>query len=181
MGGGEPFTARDGLRIAAAVLFGAVVLAVVVLTLGTLKRLVRAAAPALTDLPGGGWTAGAVLGLLSVAGWAGGVWCAAPERSRGRRAYAVAGAVCRALSFGPALLVLGALPGRTCSSGSAVCAYIPGTGGVFVMYAVTVGVAVRLRYRGRRTRTKARRAERQARLRRLRKKGRGKSRAARTR
>jgi uncharacterized integral membrane protein len=175
------FRARDGWGIAGGVLFLAVLLAVLLLVFGVLKRIVRATAPVLVDLPGGGWTVGGVLGLLSVAGWAGGAWFSSPERNRartrpGRAGYAVGGAVCWTAGFGALMYVLGALPGRNCRSDAAMCAYIPGTGSALLAYAVTVAVAGWLSYRRYRTVTQTRQAQERARLKRLRKKGKGKSR-----
>ncbi|OQR60098.1 hypothetical protein B6E66_31025 [Streptomyces maremycinicus] len=178
------FRPRDGWGLAGGVLFLVAVLAVLLSALGLWRWFVRVTAPALVDLPGGGWTAGALLGLLSVAGWAGGAWCSAPERNPGgggvpaRIGLATGGAVCWTVAFGAAMYVLGALPGRNCRSGGAMCAYIPGTGSAFLSYAVTAVLLGVLRHRLHATAAAARRAEERARTRRLRKKGRGRSRAA---
>ncbi|MFF8969877.1 hypothetical protein [Streptomyces sp. NPDC014995] len=178
------FRARDGWGIAGGVLVAALLLVVLLSVLGVLKRIVRATAPLLVDLPGGGWAAGGVLGLLSLAGWAGGGWFSARERKRapgtrtGRAGFAVGGGVCWTVGFGAAMYVLGALPGRNCRSGAAMCAYIPGTGGVLLAYAATVAVGGWLWYRRYRTATDTHRAQERARLKRLRKKGKGKSRSA---
>lgn len=181
------FRSRAGWGIAGGVLFLAALLAVLLFAMGLWKWFVRLTAPALVDLPGGGWTAGAVLGLLSVAGWAGGTWFSSPERNRdrdrtrpARAGLAIGGAVCWTVAFGAPMYVLGALPGRNCRSGSAMCAYIPGTGGAFLSYAATAALLGGLWYRWRGTVTAARRAEERARMRRLRKKGKGRSRAARS-
>ncbi|WP_327317147.1 hypothetical protein [Streptomyces sp. NBC_01235] len=189
---GIRFRARDGWGVAGGVLFLAVLLGVLLAAMGLWKWFVRMTAPALVDLPGGGWTVGVVLGLLSVAGWAGGAWFSAPERNRARTgpartgpartgraiAGAIAGALCWTVAFGAPMYVLGALPGRNCRSGATMCAYIPGTGSALLAYAVTASLLGWLWYRRRGAVTAARRAERQARLKRLRKKGKGKSRAA---
>ncbi|WP_327184520.1 hypothetical protein [Streptomyces sp. NBC_01334] len=180
------FRSRAGWGIAGGVLFLAALLAVLLFAMGLWRWFVRLTAPALVDLPGGGWTAGAVLGLLSVAGWAGGAWFSSPDRNpdRGRTGparvgLAIGGAVCWAVAFGAPMYVLGALPGRNCRSGATMCAYIPGTGSAFLSYAATAALLGRLWYRRRGTVTAARREEERARMRRLRKKGKGRSRAAR--
>ncbi|MGW0874310.1 hypothetical protein ACWD3Z_28075 [Streptomyces sp. NPDC002740] len=182
----SPARSRAGLGIAGGVLFLAVLLAVLLFAMGLWRWFVRVTAPALVDLPGGGWTAGAVLGLLSVAGWAGGAWFSSPERDRergrtgpARVGSAIGGAVCWTVALGALMYVLGALPGRNCRSGDAMCAYIPGTGSVFLAYAATAALLGWLRYRRRGTVTAARRAQERDRMRRLRKKGGGRSRAAR--
>ncbi|MFI5475167.1 hypothetical protein ACIA6D_33800 [Streptomyces cacaoi] len=197
------FRARAGWGIAGGVLFLAALLAVLLFAMGLWRWFVRATAPALVDLPGGGWTAGAVLGLLSVAGWAGGAWFSSPDRNRDRDrkpdrnpdqnpdrnrgrvgparvGLAIGGAVCWTVAFGALMYVLGALPGRNCRSGATMCAYIPGTGSAFLAYAATAALLGWLWYRRRGTVTAARRAEERARMRRLRKKGKGRSRAARS-
>ncbi|MDR6980520.1 hypothetical protein J2X68_007260 [Streptomyces sp. 3330] len=205
--------ARTGWGVVGGVLFLVTLLAVLLSAMGLWRWFVRVTAPALVDLPGGGWTAGALLGLLSVAGWAGGAWCSSPDRDRtqgrtqgpgrdrsrsqgqardeaqgpqrgrsgGARAGLLAGgAVCWTVAFGAPMYVLGALPGRNCRSGGAMCAYLPGTGSALLAYAATAALLGFLRYRRRGAVTAARRAEERARMRRLRKKGKGRSRAARS-
>ncbi|WP_405767191.1 hypothetical protein OHU34_17940 [Streptomyces sp. NBC_00080] len=181
------FRSRAGWGIAGGVLFLAALLAVLLSAMGLWKWFVRRTAPALVDLPGGGWTAGAVLGLLSVAGCAGGTWFSSSERNRdsgrtgpARVGLAIGGAVCWTVALGAPMYVLGALPGRNCRSGATMCAYIPGTGSAFLSYAATAALLGGLWYRRRGTVTAARRAEERARMRRLRKKGKGRSRAARS-
>lgn len=181
------FRSRAGWGIAGGVLFLAALLTVLLSAMGLWKWFVRRTAPALVDLPGGGWTAGAVLGLLSVVSWAGGTWFSSPERNRdrgrtrpARAGLAIGGAVCWTVAFGALMYVLGALPGRNCRSGATMCAYIPGTGSAFLSYAATAALLGGLWYRRRGTVTAARRAEERARMRRLRKKGKGRSRAARS-
>ncbi|MDQ0582728.1 hypothetical protein [Streptomyces rishiriensis] len=192
------FRARDGWGVAGGVLLLAAVLAVLLSAMGLWRWFVRVTAPALVALPGGGWTAGALLGLLSVAGWIGGAWCSAPERNGPRQrnqgqgpdqhrdrgstgparvGLAIGGAVCWAVAFGAPMYVLGALPGRNCRSGSPMCAYIPGTGSAFLSYAATAALLGGLRYRRRVTVSAARREEERARMKRLRKKGKGRSRS----
>ncbi|MGW2043649.1 hypothetical protein ACWCPF_00495 [Streptomyces sp. NPDC001858] len=183
-GGGKRFRARDGWGIAGGVLLLVALLAVLLTGMGLWKWFVRATAPVLVDVPGGGWTVGAGLGLLTVAGWIGGAWFSAPERHRGRTRPArigrsIGGAVCWTAAFGAMMYVLGALPGRNCGSGSAMCDYIPGTGSALLAYAVTAAALGWLWYRRRGAVTSERRAQEQARLKRLRKKGKGKSRTAR--
>ncbi|MCX4764191.1 hypothetical protein OG562_25175 [Streptomyces sp. NBC_01275] len=159
-----------GLGLAGAVLFGAAALAVVLFALGLLKRLVRATAPGLTDLlPGGGWTVGVALGLLSVAGCVGGL----------RLRPAAGAAACWTVGYGAFLYVLGALPARNCRTGDAMCAYLPGTGSALLAYAITATVAGGLWYARSVRLAQTQRARERARLKRLRKKGKGKSRAAR--
>ncbi|MFF3845413.1 hypothetical protein [Streptomyces sp. NPDC002328] len=177
------FRARDGWGLAGGVLFAAVVVAILLFAFGVVKRVVRATAPVLIELPGGGWTVGGVLGLLSVAGWAGAAWFSFPRRRRvrsrsGRVGHAVGGTVCWTVGFGALYYVLGALPGRNCRSGADMCAYIPGTGSALAAYAVTVAVVGWLSYHRYRTVTEARRAAERERLKRLRKKGKGRSRRA---
>ncbi|MGW0945101.1 hypothetical protein ACWD4O_21470 [Streptomyces sp. NPDC002623] len=178
------FRARDGWGLAGGVLLLAALLAVLLTAMGLLKWFVRVTAPVLVELPGGGWTVGAGLGLLSVAGWVGGAWFSAPERNRGRTrpvriGRSIGGALCWTAGFGAMMYVLGALPGRNCSSGGAMCDYIPGTGSALLAYAATAALLGYLWYRRRGAVTSAQRAQEQARLKRLRKKGKGKSRTAR--
>ncbi|MFD9431220.1 hypothetical protein [Streptomyces sp. NPDC060002] len=180
------FRSRAGFGIAGGVLLLAALLAALLFAMGLWRWFVRETAPALVDLPGGGWTAGAVLGLLSVAGWIGGAWFSSPERDRdhgrtgpARIGFAIGGAVCWTVAFGALMYVFGALPGRNCRPGRAMCAYIPGTGSAFLAYAATAVLLGGLWYRRRGTVTAARRAQERDRMRRLRKKGGGRSRAAR--
>jgi hypothetical protein len=164
------------------ILFLIAVLAVLLLVMGLWKRFARETVPTLVNLPGGSWTLGGALGLISVLGAFGAVRCAAamPGGTRLTRALRAAGtAACCAATFGPFFYLLGALPGKNCRSYAPSCAYLPGSGSAFLAYAVSAGVLGWLLYRWGGARGEARAARERERMRRLRKKGKGKSRAAR--
>ncbi|MDQ1028515.1 hypothetical protein QF035_006097 [Streptomyces umbrinus] len=177
--GRQGFRARDGLTIAATVIGAGAVLLV---ALGTWKWFVRKSAPWVLDWPGGPWAVGAVFGLVMVAGSIGALWFSAvePGASKPRRAGRVAGvSICGGLTFGAFMYVLGALPGKNCSSSRLGCEYIPGSGSALISSVLTAAVVGWLTFRVGRARAEAQAARERARMKKLRKKGKGKSRAAR--
>ncbi|MEU4484137.1 hypothetical protein AB0H94_04445 [Streptomyces purpurascens] len=164
------------------VLFLIAVLAVLLLVMGLWKRFARETVPTLVNLPGGSWTIGGALGLISVLGAFGALRCstAAPAGKRPTRVMRAAGtAACCAAAFGPFFYLLGALPGKNCRSYETSCSYLPGTGSAFLAYAVSAGGVAWLLYRLGGARDVTRAARERERMRKLRKKGKGKSRAAR--
>lgn len=178
--------ARDGLGIAGFLVLLAVGVAVLLLVFGGARWLGREAIPELVGLPGGAWTGGIGLGVVSVLGWVGagaayGVGAAgkADEARWLRGARAVGGAVGWVAAIGPVVLLFSGLPGRNCRSST--CEYVPGTGTAFLAYAVTAGLLGWLCHRRRRAVVEAGEAEWRERRRKQRKKGKGKSRAARQR
>lgn len=181
---GHRFCARDGFGIAGVVLLLAVVMVVLLLVTGLWKRFVRETAPVLMDLPGGSWTVGAVLGLVSVAGGAGVLRFSSGLRARttSLRALQAAGSAGRwTTAFGPLLYLLYALPGKNCRSYGSRCAYILGTGSALLAYVITAALLGWALYRWSSATGEAQAAGERARKRKLRKKGKGKSRAARQR
>jgi hypothetical protein len=164
------------------ILFLIAVLAVLLLVMGLWKRFARETVPTLVNLPGGSWTIGGALGLISVLGAFGAVRCAAatPGGTRLTRVLrAVGTAACCAATFGPFFYLLGALPGKNCRSYGTSCSYLPGTGSAFLAYVFSAGAVGWFLYRWGGVRHEARAARERERLRKLRKKGKGKSRAAR--
>ncbi|MFE1247558.1 hypothetical protein [Streptomyces sp. NPDC058735] len=156
-------------------------LGVVLLVLGLPKRFARETLPQLVNLPGGSWTVGAVLGLITVAGTTGALRSASHTPPAGtsraaRAARTVGTAICCTAALGPLLYLLSGLPGRNCRS--TTCAYLPGTGTAFLAYVVTAGAACWLLHRWNTARAEESAARERARVRRLRKRGRGRSRAA---
>ncbi|WP_405870293.1 hypothetical protein [Streptomyces sp. NBC_00005] len=181
---GTRFRVRDGFGVAAFVLALLAAAAVLLLVTGLWKRFVRETAPVLMDLPGGSWTVGAVLGLVSVAGGAGVLRFSSGSRARttSLRALQAAGsAVCWTTALGPLLYLLYALPGRNCRSYGSRCAYIPGTGSALSAYVISAALVGWALYRWSSAAGEAQAAGERARKRKLRKKGKGKSRAARQR
>ncbi|GAA2946611.1 hypothetical protein GCM10011428_77200 [Streptomyces violaceus] len=181
-GAGGRFRARDGFGLAGMILLLVAVLAVLLLVMGLWKRFARETAPTLVNLPGGSWTIGGALGLISVLGVFGALRCSAasPAGTRLTRALrAVGTAACCAAAFGPFFYLLGALPGKNCRSYDTSCSYLPGTGSAFLAYVVSAGAVGWLLYRWGGVRDEARAVRERERLRKLRKKGKGKSRAAR--
>ncbi|MFJ8593214.1 hypothetical protein [Streptomyces sp. NPDC093598] len=173
---------RNGFGVAGVVVFLVATLAAILLVMGLSKRLARETIPELAEVPGGFWTVGAALGLITVFGATAGLRAASLTTATTRltRAWhAVLTAVCCALAFGPFLYLLSGLRSKNCRSSD--CAYIPGTGTAFLTYAVSAGLVGWLLYRWNRARAEERRAQERERVRRLRKKGKGKSRAARRR
>ncbi len=159
--------------------------ALLVLGIGGTRWFSRHIAPVLYDLPGGSWAVGGILGLLSLAGWAGAVSSRfeSPGGARTGRlprvASVVARGVCWAAALAPVIFLISGLRGRNCRSYEPGCAYISGTGPAVLAYVVVAGGVGWLSYRWRRARSEERRARERERLRKLRKRGKGKSRAAR--
>ncbi|MEV5015924.1 hypothetical protein ACIGW1_30395 [Streptomyces sp. NPDC053780] len=159
--------------------------ALLVLGVGGTRWFSRHIAPVLYDLPGGSWAVGGILGLLSLAGWAGAVSSRfeSPGVARtgrlSRAARVVARGVCWAAALAPVVFLISGLRGRHCRSYEPGCAYISGTGPAVLTYVVVAGGLGWLYHRWRRARSEERRALERERLRKLRKKGKGKSRGAR--
>lgn len=159
--------------------------ALLVFGIGGTRWFSRHLAPVLYDLPGGSWAVGGLLGLLSLAGWAGAVSSrfespgAVRTGSPSRMARVVARGVCWAAALAPVVFLVSGLRGRNCRSYEFGCAYVSGTGPAVLAYVVIAGGAGWLCYRWRRARSEERRARERERLRKLRKKGTGKSRGAR--
>ncbi|MGX1909852.1 hypothetical protein ACWIID_13420 [Streptomyces phaeochromogenes] len=177
--GRQGFRARDGLAIAGTVVGAGAMLLV---ALGTWRWFVRKSAPWVLDWPGGPWAVGAVFGLVMVAGSIGALRLSTtdPGASKPRRAGRVAGvSICGGLAFGAFMYVLGALPGKNCSSSRLGCEYIPGSGSALISSVLTAAVVGWLAFRVSSARAEAQAARERARMKKLRKKGRGKSRAAR--
>ncbi|GAA2237711.1 hypothetical protein [Streptomyces indiaensis] len=173
---------RDGLGLAAVVVFLVTALALILLVVGLSKRLARETIPELTTVPGGFWAVGAALGLITVFGSTAGLRAARPtaDSTRLTRAWrAVLTAFCCALAFGPFLYLLSGLRSRNCRSSD--CAYVPGTGPAFLTYAVTSALVGWLLYRRHNARAERLRAQERERMRRLRKRGKGRTRTARRR
>jgi hypothetical protein len=172
---------REGFGIAIGLFCLVAALFVLLLVMGLWKRMVRTTAPTLVDLPGGSWTAGAVLGLITVLGVAGGLRWGSGTPSRptvGRTLRALGATACWAAAFAAPFYLLSALPGKNCRSYEAGCAYIPGTGSALVACVVSAGLLGWVLFRMNRAARETEAARERDRLRRLRKKGKGKSRAA---
>ncbi|MEU9645131.1 hypothetical protein [Streptomyces sp. NPDC048188] len=165
--------------------FVAVVGLVVVFGFGGARWAAREGAPALYGLPGGAWSVGGVLGLITLLGWSG----ALSERLASRDAAgpgkgpgalrAVARGVCCAAAVAPVFFLFSGLQGKNCRSYEAGCSYAPGTGPALLVYVGCVAVGGWLTHRWRRAARETRRTRERERLRRLRKKGGGRSRAVR--
>ncbi|MFJ5729991.1 hypothetical protein [Streptomyces paradoxus] len=178
--GGGRLRLRDGFGIVGVVVFLVTALAVLLLVMGLSKRLARETIPELVDVPGGFWTVGAALGLITALGATAGLRAASLTMATTRitRAWHTAlTTVCCAAVFGPFLYLLSGLRSRNCRSSD--CAYLPGTGTAFLTYSLSAGLVGWLLYRWNRTRAEERRARERERARKLRKKGKGKSRAVR--
>ncbi|MFF3344717.1 hypothetical protein [Streptomyces sp. NPDC002779] len=175
--------AQIGFGLAIAIGAGAAAVALVLLVLGLWKSFARATAPTLVDLPGGSWMAGGVLGVVSVLGAFGGLWCitAAPSRTGLQRALlSLAAGVCCLAAIGPLFYFISTLPGKNCHSSGPKCAYIPGTGSALLAYAMSVALVAWIVLRTLSVLEEAHAARERTRMRNLRKRGR-KSRAARER
>lgn len=173
------FGLRDSLRIAKVILCLVVGMGAILLFVGLGKRVARETVPALVDLPGGPWTAGGVLGAITVLGVAGGLRGAsgAPGETRSLRGLrAVTVTFCCLTAFGPLFLLLSGLPGKNCHS--AGCAYIPGTSSALLAYFLGACAVAWPLWRWRRLRAEERAALERQRMQRLRKRGKGKSRTA---
>jgi hypothetical protein len=171
---------RDGLGNGGAILCLILGAGCILLFVGLGKQIARDTMPLLLDLPGGPWTAGGGLGIITVLGSIGGM-CGAPGVSAGPRSgrhlRALTVALSWALAFGPLFLLLSGLRGRNCDW--ADCAYIPGTGNAMLAYILGIGAVGWPLRRWSRARAEERSAQERQRIRRLRKRGKGRSRAAR--
>ncbi|GGZ38677.1 hypothetical protein GCM10010301_08320 [Streptomyces plicatus] len=156
--------------------------AVLVFAIGGTRWYSRHIAPVVYDVPGGSWTVGAGLGLLSLVGWAGLLadWFGDAVGTSGasRAADVVARVGCGAAAVAPIVFLVSGLQGRNCRSYEPGCAYISGTGPAVLVYVAVTGGLGWLFYRRRRAVLDERRARERDRLRKLRKKGKGKSRRA---
>ncbi|MGW3723747.1 hypothetical protein [Streptomyces sp. NPDC000851] len=179
------FRVRDGFGIVGGVAVLVAAVAVVLLILGVWRRLAHETLPVLLDLPGGSWTVGPVLALVSVlgciSGWAllslGADGAGRPGRLM-RVARLVGCAGCWVAAVGPLSLLASGIPGRHCRSSEPECTYVPGSGTALLVYLGSAALIGWLWYRRRQSVVEARQARERERLRRLRKKGKGKSRAA---
>jgi hypothetical protein len=164
------------------VIVGFVVVAGVVVFygFGGARWAAREGAPALYELPGGAWSVGGVLGLVTLLGWGGALSERFESRSAGasRMLRGVVRGVCCFAAIAPIFFLLSGLRGRNCRSYEPDCSYVPGTGPALLVYFGCVAVVGWLAYRRRRAVLEERRARERERLRKLRKKGRGKSRRA---
>ncbi|KAB1144179.1 hypothetical protein F7R91_22745 [Streptomyces luteolifulvus] len=137
---GSRFRVRDGFGIAGFVVFLVAGMAALLLILGTCRRFARETVPVLLDLPGGSWTVGGVLGLVSVLGWVSGVEFGfrnlhTANTTRLMRGIRAAGsAVCWGAAFGPFMYLLSGLPAKNCRSYDSSCVYVPGTGTAFLAF-----------------------------------------------
>ncbi len=159
--------------------------AVLVFAIGATRWFSRHVAPVVYDMPGGSWAVGAVLGLLSLVGWAGVLagrfdGFGGADRMSGafRVVRVVARVVCGLGAVAPIVFLGSGLRGRNCRSYEPGCAYISGTGSALLAYVAVAGGLGWLYYRRRRAVVEERHARERERLRKLRKKGRGKSRRA---
>ncbi|WP_109035665.1 hypothetical protein [Streptomyces rubrogriseus] len=175
------FRVRDGVGL---VLFVAVGAAVLVGVFGGSRWAARESAPVLYGLPGGAWSVGGVLGMVTLLGCGG----ALSERfgstvpgDSGKASGVLRGmvrGVCYVAAVAPPLFLLSGLRGKNCRLYELGCSYVPGTGPALLVYVGCVAVLGWLTYRRRRAVPEVRRVLERERLRKLRKKGRGKSRAA---
>ncbi|MET9993036.1 hypothetical protein ABZ061_26130 [Streptomyces mutabilis] len=159
--------------------------AVLVFAIGGTRWFSRHIAPVVYDMPGGSWAVGAVLGLLSLVGWAGvlsgrfdGFGGAGRTSGAWRVARIVARVVCGLAAVAPVVFLGSGLRGKHCRSYEPGCAYVSGTGPALFASVAVVGGLGWLYYRRRRAVVEERRARERARLRKLRKKGKGRSRRA---
>ncbi|MET7696957.1 hypothetical protein [Streptomyces sp. NPDC005485] len=177
----EHFRARDGFVIAAVIALMAALTGAIVFTVGTWRLFARRTVPELLDLPGGPWVVGCALGLLTVSGGFGIVWCLTGVLEATNLPRALRKAATAALwtaTFAPLLYLLSSLPGKNCPSYKTSCAYIPGTGSALLAYALSTALTGWLLLRWKRSAAEAQQARERERLRRLRKRGKGKSRRA---
>jgi hypothetical protein len=177
-----PVRKRDALGLLVCFVVGG---AVLFFAIGGTRWFSRHIAPVVYDVPGGSWAVGAMLGLLSLAGWAGvlsgrfdGWRDAARASGVSRVARVVARVVCGLAAVAPVVFLGSGLRGKHCRSYEPGCAYISGTGPALFAYVAVAGGLGWLYYRRRRAVVEERRARERARLRKLRKKGKGKSRRA---
>ncbi|MEU0445509.1 hypothetical protein [Streptomyces tendae] len=179
---GHRFRGRDGAAIA---LFVVVAGVVVFYGFGGARWAAREGAPALYGLPGGAWSVGGVLGLVTLLGWSGALSERFASRGAGDSGTAsgmlrgVVRGVCCFAALAPVFFLISGLQGKNCRSHEPDCSYVPGTGAALLVYVGCVAVVGWLTYRRRRAVLEERRARERERLRKLRKKGKGKSRAVR--
>ncbi|MET9351678.1 hypothetical protein ABZY14_01470 [Streptomyces sp. NPDC006617] len=172
---------RDG---AVSGLFLVVAGAVVLFGFGGARWVARESASVLYELPGGAWSAGGVLGVVTLLGCGGALSerFGSPVPGDSGKASGVlrgtARGVCYVVAIAPLLFLFSGLQGKNCRSYEPGCSYVPGTGPALLVYVGCVAVLGWLTYRRRRAVLEERRARERERLRRLRKKGKGKSRTA---
>ncbi|MFF0539580.1 hypothetical protein ACWDF1_17360 [Streptomyces coelicoflavus] len=183
--GNPRFRVRDGVGFMLFVVVGA---AVLVGLFGGSRWAARESAPVLYELPGGSWSVGGALGLVTLLGWGGAVSgrLGSPAANGAGKASGaiprrVARGACCAAALAPVFFLLSGLRGKNCRSYEEGCAYVPGTGPALLVYVGCVAVVGWLAYRRRRAVLEERRVRERARLRKLRRRGKGKSRAARQR
>jgi hypothetical protein len=170
--------------VAGLLLYLVVAGAVLFFGVGGTRWFSRHIAPVLYDVPGGSWVVGAVLGLISLAGWVGAVsgrfgsFGAVRAGGLPRGARVVARGVCWVAVLGPIMFLISGLRGRNCRSYEPGCAYVSGTGPAVLAYVVIAGGVGWLYYRRRRAVVEKRSERERERLRKLRKKGKGRSRRA---
>nr|WP_239080782.1 hypothetical protein [Streptomyces coelicoflavus] len=178
---------RQRLRARGAVVlvvFVVVAAVVIVFGLGGARWGARESATVLYGLPGGAWSAGGVLGLVTLLAWGGALSERLASRGTadsGRVSGVLRGAarvVCYAAAIAPFFFLFSGLQGKNCRSHEPSCSYVPGTGPALLVYVACVAALGWITYRRRRAVLEERRARERERLRRLRKKGKGKSRAA---
>ncbi|WP_328562071.1 hypothetical protein [Streptomyces coelicoflavus] len=160
---------------------------VIVFGFGGARWAARESAAVLYGLPGGAWSAGGVLGLVTLLGWGGALSERFAIRDAGdsRRVSEVLRVIvrgaCYVVAIAPVFFLISGLQGKNCRSYEPGCSYVPGTGPALLVYVVCVVAVGWLTHRRRRAVLEARRARERERLRKLRKKGKGKSRVARQR
>ncbi|XKK63689.1 hypothetical protein HFP71_15435 [Streptomyces sp. ARC32] len=169
---------RDGVGFVLFVVVGA---AVLVGLFGGARWAARESAPVLYELPGGPWSLGGALGLVTLLGWGGAVSgrLESPAANGSGKASgviprSVARGACWAAALAPVFFLLSGVRGRNCRSYEEGCAYVPGTGPALLVYVGCVAVVGWLIHRRRRAVLEERRARERARLRKLRRKGKGK-------
>ncbi|GGL64475.1 membrane protein [Streptomyces anthocyanicus] len=172
---------RDGAVLG---LFLVVAGAVVFLGFGGARWATRESAPVLYGMPGGAWSVGGVLGLVTLMGCGGALsetFGGSVPGDSGKASGMLRGMVrggCYVAAVAPLLFLLSGLQGKNCRSYEPGCSYVPGTIPALLGYVGCVTVLGWLIHRWRRAVVDARRARERERLRKLRKKGKGKSRTA---
>ncbi|WP_415941596.1 hypothetical protein [Streptomyces sp. 067-1] len=176
--GNPRFRVRDGVGFVLFVVVGA---AVLFSLFGGSRWAARESAPVLYELPGGSWSLGGALGLVTLLGWGGAVSgrLESPAANGSGKASgviprSVARGACCAAALAPVLFLLSGVRGRNCRSYEEGCAYVPGTGPALLVYVGCVAVVGWLTHRRRRAVLEERRARERERLRKLRRKGKGK-------
>ncbi|WP_435615338.1 hypothetical protein [Streptomyces coelicoflavus] len=172
------FRVRDGVGFVLFVVVGA---AVLVGLFGGARWAARESAPVLYELPGGFWSVGGALGLVTLLGWGGAVSgrLESPAANGSGKASgviprSVARGACWAAALAPVFFLLSGVRGKNCRSYEEGCAYVPGTGPALLVYVGCVAVVGWLAHRRRRAVLEERRARERERLRKLRRKGKGK-------